>query len=56
MKKLLLKIGPVDPSQKDGEIKKQSFVEPKLVFVRPKLVKQGTVEEITAGFFGSFYP
>jgi hypothetical protein len=41
---------------KEEGIKKLPFVEPKLAFVQPKLVKQGKVEEITAGFFGNFYP
>ena len=35
---------------------KQPFVEPKLTFVEPKLVKHGDVKDITAGFFGGFYP
>ena len=43
-------------ADKDEGIKKLPFVEPKLAFVQPKLVKQGKVEEITAGFFGNFYP
>ena len=35
---------------------KLPFTEPKLTFVEPKLVKQGGLEEITAGFFGTFSP
>ena len=35
---------------------KRPFVAPKLQFVQPKLVKHGDVKDITAGFFGSFYP
>lgn len=35
---------------------KKKFTEPKLKFVEPKLNKMGSVEEITAGFFGPFYP
>ena len=35
---------------------KRPFTEPRLTFVMPKLVKQGSVSEITAGFFGPFYP
>ena len=34
---------------------KRPFTEPKLTFVAPKLVKRGTVEELT-GFFGTFSP
>ena len=41
----------------DAELNpRQPFVEPKLKFVEPKLDKVGSVEEITAGFFGTFYP
>ena len=43
------------PSEASLKVK-QPFTEPKLSFIVPKLVKQGSVEEITAGFFGSFYP
>ena len=35
---------------------KAPFIEPKLTFVEPKLVKQGDVAEITAGFFNTFSP
>lgn len=35
---------------------KQAWEEPKLVFVEPKLTKQGGLKEITAGFFGTFAP
>jgi len=33
---------------------KQPWQEPKLVFVEPKLTKHGQLEEVTAGFFGTF--
>ena len=36
-------------------VSKQPFVEPKLTFVEPKLVKRGKLTKIT-GFFGSFSP
>lgn len=35
---------------------RQPFVEPRLRFVEPKLVKHGDVTRVTAGFFGSFSP
>ncbi|MCA9498681.1 MAG: hypothetical protein MRJ67_00585 [Nitrospirales bacterium] len=35
---------------------KQTWEEPKLAFVKPTLTKQGALQEITAGFFGSFTP
>lgn len=35
---------------------KRPFVEPKLIWIEPKLVKQGDVTNVTAGFFGTFYP
>jgi hypothetical protein len=35
--------------------RKQPFVEPKLTFVEPKLVKQGHFNDLT-GFFGPFTP
>ncbi|MFC1996051.1 lasso RiPP family leader peptide-containing protein [Chloroflexota bacterium] len=41
---------------KQDKKEKQPFVEPKLEFIEPKLVKHGDVKDITAGFFGSFYP
>jgi hypothetical protein len=34
---------------------KQPFIEPKLTYVAPKLVKHGDVTELT-GFFGPFSP
>jgi hypothetical protein len=34
---------------------KQPFVKPKLTFVRPKIVKHGSITELT-GFFGAFSP
>ena len=38
-----------DPSQ-------EPWQEPKLVFLEPKLIKHGQLEEVTAGFFGGFTP
>lgn len=35
---------------------KQTWEEPKLAFVEPTLTKQGALQEITAGFFGTFTP
>ena len=35
---------------------KQPFTEPRLTFIEPKLVKHGDVADVTAGFFGAFYP
>lgn len=35
---------------------KQPFVDPKLTFIEPKLVKQGQLENVTAGFAGTFSP
>ena len=32
------------------------FTLPKLTFVRPKLVREGGMTEVTAGFFGTFSP
>jgi hypothetical protein len=43
-------------TEKDTDEKKQPFVEPKLQFIEPKLVKHGDVKDITAAFFGTFYP
>ena len=34
---------------------KRPFVEPKLEFVEPELIKQGKMEHLT-GFFGTFSP
>ena len=31
------------------------FIEPKLTFIKPKLVKRGRLEQVT-GFFGTFSP
>jgi hypothetical protein len=45
-----------DRNPKAEAKKRQPFVEPKLTFVEPRLVKHGSVEKITAGFFGTFYP
>ncbi len=35
---------------------KQPFTPPKLTFVAPKLTKQGTVKDLTAGLLGTFSP
>lgn len=35
---------------------KQTWEEPKLAFVEPKLTKEGGLKDITAGFFGTFTP
>ena len=36
---------------------KESWQEPKLAFVEPKLTKHGSLEEVTGGgFFGGFTP
>ncbi len=35
---------------------KQPFVAPKLTFVKPELVRQGSLADVTAGFFGTFIP
>ena len=39
--------------QPDG---KAPWQEPKLKFVKPKLVKHGELKEVTGGFFGEFTP
>lgn len=35
---------------------KARFVAPKLTFVKPELVRQGSLADVTAGFFGTFIP
>jgi hypothetical protein len=35
---------------------KLPFVAPKLTFVKPELVRQGSLADVTAGFFGTFIP
>ena len=35
---------------------KVPFIEPKLRFIEPKLVKHGDVTKVTHGFLGSFHP
>ena len=35
---------------------KAPFVAPKLTFVKPELVRQGSLADVTAGFFGTFIP
>ena len=34
----------------------QPWEEPRLAFIEPKLIKHGKLEEMTAGFFGTFTP
>jgi hypothetical protein len=34
----------------------QAWEEPKLTFLAPKLTKHGTLEDVTAGFIGTFTP
>ena len=35
---------------------KPAFVQPKVTFVKPELVKQGAFAEVTGQFFGTFFP
>jgi len=35
---------------------KAAFIEPKLRFIEPKLMKHGDVAKVTHGFLGSFQP
>lgn len=35
---------------------RRAWQEPKLQFVKPTLVKQGEMKQITAGFIGTFVP
>jgi hypothetical protein len=35
---------------------KRPWQEPKLTFVEPKLTKHGELQQVTAGFFGTFVP
>ena len=45
------------PSQSNpAAIAKPRFVAPKLTFVKPELVRQGSLADVTAGFFGTFIP
>jgi hypothetical protein len=37
-------------------VDKKLFVEPKVSFIEPKLIKHGDATKITAGFFGGFSP
>lgn len=43
---------------KPGEVKveRKPFEEPKLTYMKPKLSKQGKVNQVTQSFFGSFSP
>lgn len=43
-----------EPSAEQSD--KKPFKEPKLTYVKPKLNKQGKVEQVTQSFFGSFSP
>ena len=45
---------PIASEEHSGE--KKRFEEPKLTYVKPKLNKQGKVEQVTQSFFGSFSP
>jgi hypothetical protein len=40
----------------DSPRDQQPWEEPKLTFLEPKLTKHGTLEDVTAGFFGTFTP
>jgi hypothetical protein len=45
------------PSQaKESGSAKAPFIAPKLTFVKPELVRQGSLADVTAGFFGTFIP
>jgi hypothetical protein len=49
------------PEHEETQISEQpggnkQWQEPKLVFVKPKLVKHGELKEVTAGFFEEFTP
>jgi hypothetical protein len=35
---------------------KKPWQEPKLAFIKPKLIKHGKLEEVTGQFFGAFTP
>ena len=41
---------------KAGSEEKRPFASPRVTYVPPKLVKRGDAKQVTAGFFGSFYP
>lgn len=43
---------PTDVPPQENE--KAPFIPPKLTFVTPKLTKQGSVEQLTAGIIGTF--
>jgi hypothetical protein len=43
---------PSSPAFQD----RKAWHEPKLEFIEPKLTKQGKLEDVTGGYFGSFYP
>jgi len=45
----------VNADQLDGDSTKAEFEAPKLTYVKPELTKH-SIAEVTAGFFGSFYP
>ncbi len=44
------------PGTQQAPSARRPFVEPRLRFVEPKLVKHGDVTRVTAGFFGTFSP
>ncbi len=35
---------------------RRGFSRPKLTYIAPQLVKHGSIEKVTAGFFGQFSP
>jgi hypothetical protein len=43
------------PVETPAESKKE-WQEPKLNFIKPKLTRHGTLEEVTGQFFGAFTP
>jgi len=40
----------------DSSSGQQPWEEPKLTFIEPKLTKHGALEDVTAGFMGTFTP
>jgi hypothetical protein len=44
------------PAAASAAENKQSWQEPKLTFVEPKLTDHGTVQEVTGQFFDTFPP
>lgn len=56
MEELQLELVAKNADSVRGETEKPEFVKPKLTFVKPKLEPQGSFEQVTAGFFGTFTP